>query len=63
MKLNEIRIIAESVGVRSKARRKADLIKAIQIAEGNFDCFASASEQQCDQIECCWRDDCFDAAR
>lgn len=63
MKLKEIRVIAESVGVRSKARRKADLIKAIQIAEGNFDCFASAGEQQCDQPECCWREDCFEAAR
>ena len=37
---------------------KTDLIRAIQKAEGNFDCFATA-KNSCDQMNCCWRSDCI----
>jgi hypothetical protein len=39
--------------------QKAELIGAIQRAEGNFDCFGTATEEECDQEECLWREDCF----
>jgi hypothetical protein len=39
--------------------RKADLIRAIQRAEGNFDCYGTATEEECDQEECLWREECF----
>jgi hypothetical protein len=39
------------------------LIKAIQIKEGNFDCFATAYGGVCDQTGCRWREDCFAAVR
>lgn len=35
-----------------------DMIRAIQRAEGNFDCFATASAY-CDQDNCCWRFACL----
>lgn len=35
-----------------------DMIRAIQRAEGNFDCFATASAY-CDQDNCCWRSACL----
>ncbi|MBI2277962.1 MAG: SAP domain-containing protein [Dechloromonas sp.] len=63
MKLEEIRSIAKSNGVSPGKLRKADLIKSIQVAEGNFDCFASAHKAECDQPRCLWRDDCFNAAQ
>jgi hypothetical protein len=63
MNLEEVRAIAKAGGIKvSKVRRKSDLIKTIQLAEGNFDCFASAFEGQCDQMGCCWRAACFEAA-
>jgi len=37
---------------------KADLIKAIQKTEGNFDCFGTALSY-CDRFSCCWRSDCL----
>jgi hypothetical protein len=39
------------------------LIRAIQLKEGNFDCFATAHEGVCDQGGCLWRTDCFAASR
>jgi hypothetical protein len=34
------------------------LIREIQKAEGNFDCFKTASDY-CDQWACCFRTDCL----
>lgn len=59
MNLQEIRHIARAHGLKPGKRDKVSLIKNIQIAEGNFDCFATASEGACDQTECIWREDCF----
>jgi hypothetical protein len=37
---------------------KTELIRKIQIAEGNFDCYAMAGSGECDQLKCSWREDC-----
>lgn len=37
-------------------------IKTIQLNEGNFPCFATATAGVCDQCRCCWRDDCLSAS-
>ncbi len=63
MNISEIRTIARNHGLKTGRSRKADLIHAIQREEGNFDCFATATSQYCDQLNCLWRDDCFTSAR
>ena len=63
MRLEEIRSIAKSYGVMPGKLPKSDLIRSIQIAEGNFDCFATAQSGECDQPSCLWRNDCFDTAQ
>lgn len=62
MNLEKVRSIARLQGVRAGKLVKDDLIRAIQLAEGNFACFATARNAECDQLACRWRDDCFDAA-
>jgi hypothetical protein len=62
MKLEEIRSIAKSHSIKTGHLPKAALIKAIQTGEGNFDCFATAYSGECDQANCIWREDCFEAA-
>lgn len=62
MNMRELHSLAESNGIKYKALSSLDLIKTIQISEGNFDCFATAYNGECDQNECCWRKDCFQAA-
>jgi cold shock CspA family protein len=59
MDLREIRKIAKTMGIQTKGMDKAELIHAIQLAEGNFDCYGTAVEETCDQESCLWRQDCF----
>jgi len=61
MKMQELRVIAKKHGINSFGKTKANLIREIQIAEGNFDCFGSAVEY-CDQWGCRYRPLCFDEA-
>jgi len=63
MNMQEIRAIARDHGVKSARLSKLNLIHAIQRIEGNFDCFATASEGCCDQHGCIWRTDCFTTAK
>jgi len=38
------------------------LIRRIQLAEGNFDCFATVRVFACQQFQCRWRKDCLHEA-
>lgn len=58
MKLSEIKALALSIGIKSGKSNKTDLIRAIQRAEDNYDCFATGSADECGQESCLWREDC-----
>jgi len=58
MKMQEIREIAKEKGVKAGKMGKTELIKTIQRAEGNNDCFAGNNVSGCDQLNCLWREDC-----
>jgi hypothetical protein len=62
MKMKAVQEIAKSRGLKPGKLPKKKLIKHIQIDEGNFDCFATAVDGYCDQLECCWRKECFKQA-
>ena len=62
MNMQEIRTIAKAHGVKAGKLTKVKLVRSIQAAEGNFDCFATAADGFCDQQGCLWREDCFKAA-
>ncbi|OGS75278.1 MAG: SAP domain-containing protein [Gallionellales bacterium GWA2_55_18] len=62
MKMEEVRSIAKSHGISPGKFSKTELIKYIQANEGNFDCFATAYDRECDQADCKWRADCFEFA-
>lgn len=63
MRIDEVREIAESHSIKPGKLSKTELIKTIQAVEGNFDCFSTAHNGECDQADCLWRNDCFAAAR
>jgi hypothetical protein len=63
MNMQDVRERAKDIGLKTGRMSKVELIKTIQLAEGNFNCFASAAESECDQLNCLWRDDCFAAAK
>lgn len=62
MNMVNIRTIASSLGINPGSFSKTSLIKIIQIVEGNFDCYGTANHGKCDQANCQWRNDCFEAA-
>ncbi len=63
MKMQDIRKIAKQKGIPSSKYNKVSLVRIIQTTEGNFDCFASAVNNYCDQSNCIWQDDCFKLAK
>jgi hypothetical protein len=59
MKMQEVREKAKVLELKNTfGLSKAELIRRIQKAEGNFDCFGTAKDY-CDQLDCCFRDDCL----
>jgi hypothetical protein len=54
----EIRKKARALNLDPGRMKKADLIRAIQTAEGYTPCFATAAGD-CPYTDCCWRDDCL----
>ena len=58
MKVSELKKMARERGIKSGRMKKTELIRQIQVAEGNFDCFRKANGY-CDQFECLWRDNCL----
>ena len=59
MTLKQIREIAKQKDIKVGNMKKENIIRAIQRAEGNFDCFGTAAAGICDQMNCLWRDDCL----
>jgi hypothetical protein len=51
--------MAKSQGLKVGNMKKQNIIRSIQLAEGNFDCFGSAVAGECDQMNCIWRVDCL----
>ena len=62
MNMTNIRTYANLMGINPGKLSKAELIKKIQLGEGNFDCYATARNSDCDQVNCLWREGCFVAA-
>lgn len=58
MLMEDVREKAKALGIKTSRAKKADIIRAIQKAEGNFPCFETAKDY-CDQYACCFREDCL----
>jgi hypothetical protein len=59
MTMKDIREIAKQKGIKVGKVKKNELIRSIQKAEGNFDCFGTANLGDCTQVDCMWRSDCI----
>jgi len=60
MNVIEIRERGRKLGISGLSKlRKGELIRAIQTAEGNQSCFGAAWRFDCQQFDCCWRQDCL----
>ncbi|MBI5177855.1 MAG: hypothetical protein HZA04_01175 [Nitrospinae bacterium] len=60
MTMEEVREFGKTIGILSvsKFSRKMELIRTIQLANGEEDCFMSPLP--CSKTRCIWRDECQD---
>lgn len=54
----EVKSKAEKLGIKAGRMKKAELIRAIQMKEGNEACYETGQSGECGQEQCLWRDDC-----
>jgi hypothetical protein len=52
---------ARKKDIEPATMNKTELIRAIQIAEGHSECFATKHITGCEEIDCSWRGDCIRA--
>jgi tetratricopeptide (TPR) repeat protein len=60
--MEEIESIALSYGINVENMERAGLLRAIQSAEGNEQCFGTEKYPTCGQSGCSWRENCSDSA-
>ncbi len=58
----DVKRIAGKHGIKTGKMKKSEIIRSIQRAEGNFDCFGSAVSGECTQGDCLWKKDCLTKA-
>jgi len=59
MNMKDVKMVAKDRGVNPGRMKKEELIRNIQKAEGNPQCFNTNFSNQCGQEECLWRGDCL----
>ncbi len=58
MNMTDIKAIAKERGVKIGRLKKAELVRSIQKAEDNPECFCTSFSDQCGQEGCLWREIC-----
>ena len=58
MKQADIRSFAKRLGVSPVGKKKETLVREIQRAEKNRDCYNRGESITCGQVSCTWREDC-----
>ncbi|MDY0269446.1 SAP domain-containing protein [Trichloromonas sp.] len=58
MNMEQIKEVAKARGVKPGKLKKAELIRAIQAAESNPQCFGTGQVEHCGEPGCLWREDC-----
>ena len=59
MKFNDIRKMAKEWNINTYKMKKTDMIRNIQRAENNPDCYGTSRVEHCNEESCLWRPDCI----
>lgn len=59
MTFNEIQKMAKSMDINTYRMKKTDMIRSIQRAENNIDCYNTERVENCHEDACWWRGDCL----
>jgi hypothetical protein len=63
MNLNDVRKMAKGMGINTYGMKKIGVIRAIQRAENNIDCYGTERVATCCEDRCLWRNDCLSLGR
>lgn len=63
MNTSQILKKAEEMGIELGWMLQTDLIRAVQKAEGNIDCYATDRNKTCVEKGCLWREECLKAQK
>ena len=58
MHFNEIKKMAKVMGINTRGMKKVEVIRSIQRAENNIDCYGTDRVKTCNEDVCLWRADC-----
>ncbi len=58
MKVAEVKELAAQRGIAAGRMNKGELIRTLQLSEGNEACFNTGRACECGQEGCSWREDC-----
>ena len=58
MTFTEIQKMAKSMGINTYRMKKTDMIRSIQRAEKNIDCYNTERVKNCHENACGWSGDC-----
>ena len=59
MNFNEIKRMAKGMGINTRGMKKTDVIRSIQRAENNIECYGTQRVDMCDEDACLWKNDCI----
>jgi len=59
MNFNQIKTTAKGMGINTRGMRKLDVVRAIQRAEHNIECYGTQRVDSCNEDSCLWRSDCL----
>jgi len=59
MRFQDIRKMAKDMDINTFGMKKTDVIRAIQEAENNIECYGTERVGSCDEQACLWRSDCL----
>lgn len=58
MNFKEIKKMAKGMGVNTFEMKKTEMIRSIQRAENNSECYGTEKLENCNEDKCLWRADC-----
>ena len=59
MNLNDVKKIAKGMGLNTHGMKKIDVVRAIQRAENNIECYGTERVATCYEEGCLWRIECL----
>ena len=59
MNYGEIKKMAKDMGLKTAGVKKTELVRAIQRAENNIDCYGTERVKTCYEDGCLWRMECL----